>query len=62
MLAGNKGASPEGQVKNMIGDVVTEDEIWACTTCGACQEVMPGQHRTYTKDNRPQTESGAGAK
>ncbi len=25
----------------MIGDVVTEDEIWACTTCGACQEVCP---------------------
>ena len=21
---------------NMIGDVVTEDAIWACTTCGAC--------------------------
>ncbi len=41
LLAGNKGASPEGQVKNMIGDVVTEDNIWACTTCGACQEVCP---------------------
>ena len=23
---------------NMIGDVVTEDAIWACTTCGACIE------------------------
>jgi Fe-S oxidoreductase len=23
---------------NMIGDVVTEDELWACTTCGACVE------------------------
>ena len=22
--------------RHMIGDVVTEDEIWACTTCGAC--------------------------
>jgi Fe-S oxidoreductase len=27
--------------KAMIGDVVTEEEIWACTTCGACQEVCP---------------------
>jgi Fe-S oxidoreductase len=27
--------------KTMIGDVVTEEEIWACTTCGACQEVCP---------------------
>jgi Fe-S oxidoreductase len=25
----------------MIGDVVTEDEIWACTTCGACVEECP---------------------
>ena len=25
----------------MIGDVVTEEEIRACTTCGACQEVCP---------------------
>jgi Fe-S oxidoreductase len=28
-------------LKTMIGDVVTEEEIWACTTCGACQEVCP---------------------
>jgi Fe-S oxidoreductase len=27
--------------KTLIGDVVTEEEIWACTTCGACQEVCP---------------------
>ncbi len=27
--------------KTMIGDVVTEEEIWACTTCGACQEECP---------------------
>ena len=41
LLAG-KGAQPtEGQGKSLIGDVVTEDEIWACTTCGACQEVCP---------------------
>jgi Fe-S oxidoreductase/nitrate reductase gamma subunit len=25
----------------MIGDVITEDELWACTTCGACEEVCP---------------------
>jgi Fe-S oxidoreductase len=35
LLAGKAHASA------MIGDVVTEDEIWACTTCGACQEVCP---------------------
>jgi Fe-S oxidoreductase len=31
----------ESSTKTMIGDVVTEEEIWACTTCGACQEVCP---------------------
>jgi Fe-S oxidoreductase len=25
----------------MIGDAVTEEEIWDCTTCRACQEVCP---------------------
>jgi Fe-S oxidoreductase len=32
---------PKIQPKEMIGGVVTEEEIWACTTCGACQEVCP---------------------
>jgi len=27
--------------KQLIGDVVTEDEIWDCTTCGACMENCP---------------------
>ena len=26
---------------DMLTEVVTEDEIWACTTCRACQEVCP---------------------
>jgi Fe-S oxidoreductase len=31
----------DGHSKELIGGVVTEEEIWACTTCGACQEVCP---------------------
>lgn len=31
----------DGQATGIIGGVVTEEEIWACTTCGACQEVCP---------------------
>jgi Fe-S oxidoreductase len=27
--------------KSLIGEVVTEDEIWVCTTCRACQQVCP---------------------
>jgi len=33
--------NPGSDGQAMIGDVVTEDEIWNCTTCLACQEVCP---------------------
>ena len=33
-----KGGEP---TKSMIGEVITEDIIWACTTCRACQEACP---------------------
>lgn len=45
LLARKSEGPTEGQAeipaKAMIGDVVSEEEIWACTTCGACQEVCP---------------------
>lgn len=41
LLASNAGESSKSKSTALIGDVVTEDEIWACTTCGACQEVCP---------------------
>jgi Fe-S oxidoreductase len=33
--------NPEDQGPPIAGSVITEDELWACTTCGACQEVCP---------------------
>jgi Fe-S oxidoreductase len=27
--------------KKLIGDVIAEDTLWACTTCRACEEVCP---------------------
>jgi Fe-S oxidoreductase len=39
-LVGAKAEAPNPG-KSMIGDVITEEEIWACTTCRACQEVCP---------------------
>lgn len=40
--AKDSGQPPaKDQGHRMIGDVVTEDEIWACTTCRACQEQCP---------------------
>ncbi len=31
----------EDQSPPIPGNVITEDELWACTTCGACQEACP---------------------
>jgi Fe-S oxidoreductase len=39
-----KGAEQPGSEDGspaLIGDVVTEDELWACTTCGACEDACP---------------------
>ena len=38
---GKAKASPANPGKVLPGEVVTEDEIWACTTCRACDEVCP---------------------
>ena len=33
----------------MIGDVIGEDELWACTTCWSCQEQCPVQNEHVNK-------------
>jgi len=33
------GDMPES--KPLIGDIYSEDEIWSCTTCGACEQECP---------------------
>src|SRR6202142_4520704 len=30
-----------GNGKALVGNLYTEDEIWSCTTCGACEEECP---------------------
>jgi len=30
-----------GNGKSLIGNIYSEDEIWSCTTCGACEEECP---------------------
>jgi Fe-S oxidoreductase len=32
---------PSSNHKPLIGSVYSEDEIWSCTTCGACEEECP---------------------
>lgn len=36
-----ESAQPPSESPALIGEVVTEDEIWDCTTCRACQEACP---------------------
>ena len=30
-----------GEAKPLIGDIYSDDEIWSCTTCGACEQECP---------------------
>ena len=36
-LHGGNGTEPQP----LIGDIYSEDEIWSCTTCGACEQECP---------------------
>jgi len=40
-VKGEAEASSANPCKAIAGEVLTEDEIWACTTCRACDEVCP---------------------
>ncbi len=37
----NELDEPEKDRKALIGDFVQTDELWSCTTCGACMEACP---------------------
>ncbi len=38
LLLQRKEPNPD---KNLVGEVILEDELWACTTCGACMRACP---------------------
>ena len=40
-LLSGKADAADNPGESLIGKVVTEDELWACTTCYACQQVCP---------------------
>ena len=41
LLEGNAETFPAHDNEAPSGGAITEDEIWACTTCRACQEACP---------------------
>jgi Fe-S oxidoreductase len=48
--AGGQSATAEAaDPPSMIGDVIGEDELWACTTCWSCQEQCPVQNEHVNK-------------
>jgi Fe-S oxidoreductase len=43
-LRDNPAASSTGgsaELKKLLGEVISEEEVWDCTTCAACMEVCP---------------------
>ncbi|HNV47508.1 MAG TPA: 4Fe-4S dicluster domain-containing protein, partial [Spirochaetota bacterium] len=50
LMAAEDPAAVEDE-KMLIGDFVTEDEIWACTNCAACMENCPVQLEHVPKIN-----------
>jgi Fe-S oxidoreductase len=36
-----RGGGKNGSDARMIGELISFDEIWSCTTCGACEEECP---------------------
>lgn len=49
-----RAAGNEGYTVNMIGDIITEDELWACTTCRNCEDQCPvmNKHVSHIIDMR----------
>lgn len=41
ILAANKVNGNAGKVKRLVGDDVSQDVLWSCTTCGACVKECP---------------------
>jgi len=41
LKAANNQANQSENVPTLVGEAPNEAEIWACTTCGACQETCP---------------------
>jgi Fe-S oxidoreductase len=46
MVTASKGTAENGESayddgKSLVGDYITPEELWACTTCGACMQECP---------------------
>jgi Fe-S oxidoreductase len=39
--SGNPQSAGNGADVSMVGDIIDAEELWSCTTCGACEEECP---------------------
>jgi heterodisulfide reductase subunit C len=37
LIRGKKGRAQKEDAQAMVGGIISNDEIWSCTTCGACE-------------------------
>ncbi len=44
-----KGEADDIPGRELIGDIITEEEIWSCTTCNSCQEQCPVMNEHVNK-------------
>jgi len=40
-VGGNSEVAASVETPNLIGDIITEEELWACTTCRNCEDQCP---------------------
>ena len=41
LIGGKKRGTRKEDARTMVGGIISNDEIWSCTTCGACEEECP---------------------
>jgi len=41
ILAADKDSTRAGKLKQLVGDEISQDVLWSCTTCGACVRECP---------------------
>ena len=39
--AANKSSEHDGKLKRLVGDEISQELLWSCTTCGACVQECP---------------------
>ena len=47
-----------GKRETKLGEIYSEEVLWQCTTCGACENQCPVGHRAYAAHHRREARAG----